>query len=136
MLSGFRNFIARGNVIDLAVAVVIGAAFGAVVTSLVTNIITPIIGIVLGDGAFEDLIFKINGSEFGYGAFINALISFIAIAAVIYFLVVAPLEALEKRRKGPEGAKTRPCPECLSDVPVAAKRCAFCTSELPAAPAT
>lgn len=130
MLSGFKNFIARGNVIDLAVAVVIGAAFGAVVTSLVTNIITPIIGIIIGDGAFNDQTFEINGSVFGYGAFINALISFLLIAAVIYFLVVAPLEAFEKRRKGPDAAKTRPCPECLSDVPVAATRCAFCTSEL------
>jgi large conductance mechanosensitive channel len=132
VLTGFKNFISRGNVVELAVAVVIGAAFGAVVTSLVADLITPIIGAILGESDFSGLTFEINGSEFRYGNFINALISFLIIAAAIYFLVVVPLEALERHRKGPEGAKTHPCPKCLSEVPVAATRCAFCTSEISA----
>jgi large conductance mechanosensitive channel len=141
MLRGFRDFIARGNVIDLAVAVVIGAAFGAVVTSLVEDLMTPLIAALIGEPDFAGLTFTINGSEFAYGSFLNALIAFLSVAAAIYFVIVVPLNAIERRRHGDEGAGTRDCPECLSAVPVAARRCAFCTSELPAvasaeAPAT
>lgn len=132
MLRGFRDFIARGNVIDLAVAVVIGTAFGAVVASLVADLITPLIAAVAGEPDFSELTFDINDSEFRYGSFVNALIAFLSVAAAIYFLIITPLNAVERRLHGPEGAKTRDCPHCLSAVPVAATRCAFCTSELPA----
>jgi large conductance mechanosensitive channel len=136
VIAGFRNFISRGNVVDLAVAVVIGAAFGAVVSSLVTDLITPLIGAIFGEPDFSGLTFTINGSEFTYGNFLNALISFLTIAAAIYFLVVAPMEKWQELRHGPKAAEKRPCPECLSEVPVPAKRCAFCTSELPPAETT
>lgn len=131
MLSGFRNFISRGSVVELAVAVVIGTAFGAVVTSLVADLITPLIGAIIGEPDFSGLSFTINGSEFTYGNFINALIAFLSVAAAIYFFVIVPLEKLDERRHGPQQAGPRECPECLSEVPAAAKRCAFCTSELP-----
>lgn len=130
MLSGFKNFISRGNVVELAVAVVIGAAFGAVVSSLVADLLTPVIGAIFGETDFSSLSFTINESEFRYGSFLNAIFSFIAVAAAIYYFVVAPLDAMERRRRGPEGASTRECPECLSEVSVAAKRCASCTSPL------
>lgn len=130
MLTGFKNFITRGNVIELAVAVVIGTAFGALVTSLVADLLTPLIGAVIGQPDFSGLTFTINGSTFTYGNFLNALIAFVSIAAAIYFLVVAPLEKLDELRHGPKQAGTRECPECLSEVPFAARRCAFCTSEL------
>jgi large conductance mechanosensitive channel len=133
VLAGFRNFISRGNIVELAVAVVIGTAFGAVVTSLVADLLTPIIGAVFGQQDFSGLTFSVNGSEFRYGNFLNAVIAFLTIAAAIYFFVVVPLEKLEERRHGPKQAGTRECPECLSEVPVAARRCAFCTSELPSA---
>ncbi len=131
MLTGFRNFITRGNVVELAVAVVIGTAFGAVVTSLVADLITPLIGAIIGEPDFSALSFEINGSKFTYGNFINALIAFLSVAAAVYFFVVLPLEKLDELRHGPKEAGTRECPECISEVPVAAKRCAFCTSELP-----
>lgn len=131
MLRGFRDFIARGNVIDLAVAVVIGVAFGVVVTSLVADLITPLIAAAFGEPDFSALSFTINGSELRYGSFVNALIAFLSVAAAIYFLVVTPINAIERHRHGPDGAKTRDCPFCVSPVPVAAQRCAFCTSELP-----
>ncbi len=132
MHKGFRDFILRGNVVDLAVAVVIGAAFGALVTSFVTNLITPLIAAIIGEPDFSALSFTINGSEFTYGAFINALISFLAIAAVIYFFVIQPLSALQDRLKPgkPVDTPTRSCPECQSDIPGTARRCAFCTSEV------
>ena len=132
MVNEFKQFILRGNVIDLAVAVVIGAAFGAIVTSLVENIITPIIGAVGGQPDFSGLSLTLNGSEIRYGAFLNALISFLIIAAVIFFLVVRPLNALMQRFKTepPVVSSTRECPYCLSSVPIKATRCAFCTSEL------
>lgn len=130
MFAGFRNFISRGNIVELAVAVVIGTAFGAVVTSLVADLITPIIGAVFGQQDFSDLTFTINGSEFRYGSFLNAVIAFLTIAAAIYFLVVVPLERIEERLHGPKEARTRECPECLSQVPTAARRCAFCTSPI------
>lgn len=130
MLAGFRGFISRGNIVELAVAVVIGTAFAAAVASLVADLITPLIGAIIGEPDFSGLTFTINDSEFTYGNFINALISFLSVAAAIYFFVVVPLERIEERRHGPEEAGTRECPECLSEVPRAAKRCAFCTTTL------
>jgi large conductance mechanosensitive channel len=135
MLKGFRDFILRGNVVDLAVAVVIGAAFGAMVTAFVANIITPLIAAVFGKQDFGNLMFTINGSEFKYGLFINAVVSFLLIAAVIYFVVVVPMNKmaeLRARGRAPEDPTTKQCPECLSEIPAAAHRCAFCTSEQPA----
>ena len=130
MLKGFRDFILKGNVVDLAVAVVIGAAFGAVVAALVENIVTPLIGAIIGEPSFGDLTFTINNSEFGYGNVINALITFVSIAAVIYFLVITPMNKVMDRLKPgkPVDAPVRACPECLSDIPAAASRCAFCTA--------
>ena len=135
MLTGFKRFMMRGNVIDLAVAVVIGAAFGAVVTALVKDLITPLIAAIVGKPDFSAIVFEINGSKFMIGDFINALVSFILIAAAIYFFVVVPVNALTARmRRGeaPPDPTTRKCPECLSEVPIAARRCAFCASSLSA----
>jgi large conductance mechanosensitive channel len=134
MLKGFRDFILRGNVIDLAVAFVIGAAFVAVVTAFVKDIITPLIAAIAGKPDFSGLTFTINNSKILYGSFINAVVSFLLIAAVIYFVVVAPLNRLAERRAKGQDPTTKECPECLSEVPAAAKRCPHCTSEL--APAT
>ncbi len=133
----FKEFLLRGNVIDLAVAVVIGAAFGAVVTAFVTNLITPLLGAIGGQPNFAEIAFEINGSTFGIGLFLNALISFVIIAAVIFFFVVKPMNLLiERSRRGPTpDPTTRKCPACLSDVPISATRCAFCTSDLPSAQA-
>ena len=130
MLKDFRTFILRGNLVDLAVAVVIGTAFGAVVTALVKDLVTPLIAAIGGEPDFSGLKFTINGSAFLYGEFLNALFAFLVIAAVIFFLVIKPLNALIERRKvdTPTDATTRTCPQCLSDIPIAAKRCAFCTS--------
>jgi len=133
MLKEFRQFIMRGSVVDLAVAVVIGAAFGAVVTAFVADIITPLIAAIFGKPSFSDLSFTINKSHFLYGAFFDALISFVTIAAAIFFFVVKPLNMLAARRAAgapPESPTTKACPECLSDIPIAARRCAFCTSEV------
>jgi large conductance mechanosensitive channel len=132
----FRQFLLRGNLVELAVAVVVGTAFNAVVQSLVKDIITPLIGALGGEPDFADLTFTINGSQFNYGNFINALLSFIIIAAVVFFLVVKPLSAFMARyRAEPAVAHvTRECPECLSEVPVEAKRCSFCTTEIGPAP--
>jgi large conductance mechanosensitive channel len=133
MLKEFRQFVLRGNVIDLAVAVVIGAAFGAVVTALVEDLVTPIVAAVGGKHDFSNLAFTINGSRFAYGDFINAVISFLIIAAAVFFLIVKPVNLLmERRRTEPDvDSDTRPCPECLSQIPAEARRCAFCTSEVP-----
>ena len=132
MLKGFRDFILRGNVVDLAVAVVIGAAFGAVVTAIVTGLVTPLIAAIIGEPSFADLSFTINGAEFLYGQVLNALISFLSIAAVIYFLVIQPMNLLQARLlpKKPVDKPLRTCPECESDIPVTARRCAFCTAEV------
>lgn len=132
MVSGFRDFILRGNVIDLAVAVVIGGAFGTIVTALVKDIITPLIGAIGGSPDFSGIFFTINGSKFMIGDFINALISFLIISAVIYFLVVLPMNALIKRFKKEEKVelKEKTCPYCLSQVPMKATRCKYCTSVL------
>jgi large conductance mechanosensitive channel len=131
-MSGFKKFILRGNVVDLAVGVVIGAAFTAVVQALVKSLITPLIGIFGGVPDFSELAFTINNSRFAIGEFINALLTFLIVAAVIYFFVVAPVNHLMERGKTsePVGPKTRECPECLSKIPVAARRCAFCTCEV------
>lgn len=130
MLKGFKQFILRGNVVDLSVGVVIGAAFSAVVTSLVANILTPIIGAIVKTPDFSSLMFTINGSKFMYGNFLNALISFIIVAATIYFFVVTPINTLIARSKkeAPLDPTTKKCPECLSEIPLEAKRCAYCTS--------
>jgi large conductance mechanosensitive channel len=135
MLKDFREFILRGNLVDLAVAVVIGVAFGAVITALVNDLITPLIAAIGGKQDFSNLTFTVNKSRFLYGAFVNALLSFVVIAAVVFFLVVRPVNALLKRFR-PEPAvdvTTRPCPYCVSEIPLAATRCAFCTSEVAAA---
>ncbi|HEX6788883.1 MAG TPA: large conductance mechanosensitive channel protein MscL [Gaiellaceae bacterium] len=128
----FREFLLRGNLVDMAVGIVIGVAFAAVVTALVGDIITPIIAAIGGQPNFNDLSFTINKSHFLYGAFIDSLISFVVIAAAVFFLVVKPVNALMARRKTepPVDATTRACPECLSEIPIAARRCAFCTAEV------
>ena len=130
MLKGFKEFILRGNVVDLAVAVVIGVAFGAVVTAFVKDLITPLIAAIFGQTDFSALTFTINKSQFFYGSFINAVISFVLIAAAIYFVVVAPMNAVAARRAKGEDPTTRECPECLSEIPIGARRCSHCTSEL------
>jgi large conductance mechanosensitive channel len=134
MLTEFKQFILRGNVIDLAVAVVIGAAFGAIVTSLVENIITPIIGALGGQPDFSGLSFELNNSEIRYGAFLNALLSFLIIAAVIFFAVVKPMNAImtRMRTEPTPDPLTGKCPFCLSEVQVGATRCPFCTQEITA----
>lgn len=131
-IKGFRDFILRGNVVDLAIAVVIGAAFAAVVKALITDFITPLISAIFGGkGAFGDLHFTIHNSVFAYGDFINNVIVFVVIAAIVYFFVVVPVGQLMARflPATPEPAPTKECRECLSLIPVAATRCAFCTVE-------
>jgi large conductance mechanosensitive channel len=135
MFKGFRQFLFRGNVIDLAVAVVIGAAFGAVVSALVKDLLTPLIAAVVGKPDFSAFTFDVNGSKFLYGDFINAVISFVLIAAAVYFFVVVPVNALTARMhrgEAPPDPTTKKCPECLSEVPIAARKCAHCTSALAA----
>ena len=127
MLKGFRDFILRGNVVDLAVAVVIGVAFTAVVTALVTDILNPLIAAIVGKPDFSYLVANVHGGVVKYGLFINSLISFLIVSAVIYFGVVMPLERLLARFKKPVPAATKACPQCLSDIPVAARRCSHCT---------
>jgi large conductance mechanosensitive channel len=133
-MNGFKRFLMRGNVVDLAVAVVIGAAFGAVVTAFVKDLITPLIAAVAGKPDFSALALTINGSRFPVGDFLNALVSFLMVATAIYFFVVAPMNALAERRKrgeAPADPTTKRCPECLSEIPIGARRCAHCTSALP-----
>ena len=132
MLKEFRQFILRGNLVDLAVAVVIGTAFTAVVSALVADLITPLIAAIGGEPNFDGLTFTINGSEFRYGHFLNALLTFLLVAAVIFFLVLKPVNALMNRMRTepPTEEETRQCPECLSGIPSAARRCAFCTAEV------
>jgi large conductance mechanosensitive channel len=135
-VKGFRDFLLRGNLVDLAVAVVIGAAFGALVAAMVSDLVTPIIAAIGGKPDFSNLSFSINNSKFLYGHFLNALITFTTIAAVVYFFVVKPFSTLlERLMPKKEVGPTRECPECLSDIPVAARRCSFCTSEVGPAPA-
>jgi len=131
MLSGFGKFLMRGNVVDLAVAVVIGGAFGAIVTSLVKDLITPLIAAIFGKPDFSAIAFEINGSKFAIGDFINAIVTFLLIATAIYFFVVVPMNSITTRFKKPDEAPAlRECDECLSEVPAAAKRCKFCTAAL------
>jgi large conductance mechanosensitive channel len=130
MLKGFRDFILRGNVIDLAVAVVIGASFNSVVTSLVKDIITPLIAAIGGKHDFSNIYFTMNNSKFMIGDFVNALISFLIMAAVIYFFVITPMNRVMARFKRGEKLDSADiaCPECLSLIPLKAKRCKFCTA--------
>ena len=130
MVKEFREFILRGNLVDLAVAVVIGTAFGALVTALVRDLITPLIAAIGGEPDFSGLTFTINESRFLYGDFINALVAFLIIAAVVFFFVVKPVNALMARFQPAPAVdvKTRACPECVSDIPFSATRCAFCTA--------
>jgi large conductance mechanosensitive channel len=132
VIKEFRQFLLRGNVVDLAVAVVIGVAFGAVVTAFVADLITPLIAAIFGKPSFSGLSFTINGSQFLYGEFLNAVLSFVLVAAAIFFVVVKPMNALAARRARAEDPTTRDCPECLSEIPLAARRCAYCTVELQA----
>jgi len=133
-MRGFRAFLLRGNVVDLAVAVVIGAAFGVVITAFVKDLVTPLIAAIGGKPDFGGLYFTINKSRFLYGDFFNALIAFVIIAAVIYFFVVSPYTLfIERSRKQPPAdPTTKKCTECLSEIPKDARRCAFCTSPQPA----
>jgi large conductance mechanosensitive channel len=133
VLKEFRDFILRGNVVDLAVAVVIGAAFTQVVNAVVADLITPLIGAITGgDEFFASKSFSINGSEFLYGDLINHVITFVVVAAVVFFAVVKPLNTVMARLRPerPVDEPTHPCPECLSEIPRAARRCAFCTAEV------
>ena len=130
-MSGFRKFLMRGNLIELAVAVVIGVAFNAVIQALISDIITPLIAAIAGKPNFGALTFTINHSKFSYGSFINALLSFVIIAAVVYFLIVSPTARVMARVDRNKEASTRQCPQCLSDIPVGATRCMYCTSEVP-----
>src|SRR3974377_1397808 len=131
MLKGFRQFIFRGNVVDLAVAVVIGAAFGAMVTAFVKDVLTPLIAALVGKPDFSGLKLTTNHSEILYGDFLNALVAFLLVAAAIYFFIIAPMNALTARlRRGeaPPDPTSKKCPECLSEIPIAARRCAHCAS--------
>ena len=133
MLKGFKEFLLRGNVVDLAVAVVIGGAFGAVVTALVKDLITPLIAAIVGKPDFSAMSFTVNASQFLIGDFINAIVAFLLVATAIYFFVVTPMNMMQARRKrgdAPVDPTTKKCPECLSEVPIAARRCAFCAQPL------
>jgi len=130
MLDGFKKFILRGNVVDMAVGVVVGAAFGAVVTELTKAFLTPLIALLVGKADYSSLKFTVSGTTFVFGEFINAAISFLLIAAVVYFLVVVPLNWLMvrmRKQQAPARPTTKKCPECLSEIPIAARRCAHCT---------
>jgi large conductance mechanosensitive channel len=130
-VKGFRAFINRGNLISLAIAIVVGTAFTAMVTALVADIITPLIAAIAGKPNFANLHFTVHKSTFLYGSFFNAVLSFLIIAAVVYYLIVAPSVKLSARLTRNAEATTRDCPECLSTIPIAASRCMYCTSEVP-----
>jgi large conductance mechanosensitive channel len=134
MLKGFRDFILRGNVVDLAVAVVIGAAFSAIVNSLVSDLINPAIAAIVHKPDFSYLVWQVHGGKIKYGNFLNAAIQFLLVASSVYFFVVLPLNALLKRfhPAQAEPPKTRPCPQCLSDIPLAATRCSHCAQPVSA----
>jgi len=132
MAGGFRQFLLRGNVVDLAVGVVVGAAFGGVVTAFTKDLLTPLIAAVAGKPDFSAIQFTINGSKFPVGDFVNAAVSFVIVAAAVYYLVVLPINALvsRARKEPPADPTTQKCPQCLSEIPLGAKKCAFCTSAL------
>ena len=131
-MKDFREFLLRGNLVDMAVGIVIGVAFAAVVTAFVANLVTPLIAAIGGEPNFADLKFHVNGSTFTYGAFLNALLSFLIIAAVVFFFVVKPVNRLMARRRTEPDVEqeTKDCPHCLSAIPLGASRCAFCTSDV------
>jgi large conductance mechanosensitive channel len=133
MLDGFKKFILRGNVVDLAVGVVIGAAFGGVVTAFTKDLLTPLIAALIGKPDFSSVGFKIGETAFPVGDFINAIVSFLLVAGAVYFFVILPLNALMARLNPAKEAAptTKPCPECLSDIPIEAKRCAHCSQPVP-----
>jgi len=135
VLKGFKQFLLRGNVVDMGVGIVIGASFGAVVTGFVKDLLTPFIAALVKQPDFSALTFTINGSKFLYGEFINALVSFVIIAAAIYFFVVLPVNALvaRSRKEAPADPTTKKCGECLSEIPIDARRCAFCGQSVAAA---
>lgn len=131
MLKGFKEFLFRGNVVDLAVAVIIGGAFGTLVSALVKDLLTPLIAALVGKPNFSGLTFTVNASQFLYGDFINAVVAFVLAGAAVYFLVVVPMKAIATRMSKPGTATpsaTRPCPECLNEIPIRARRCGHCTS--------
>jgi len=132
MLKGFKQFILRGNVVDLAVGVVIGASFGSIVTALVKDLITPLIGAIAKTPDFSGLFFTINGSKFMYGDFLNSLISFLLVAVAVYFFVITPINFLisKSKKEAPADPSSKKCPECLSEIPIGATRCAYCTTKL------
>jgi large conductance mechanosensitive channel len=133
MLKGLQQFLLRGNVLDLAVAVVMGGAFGAVVNAMVKDLLTPFIAALIGQPDFSAMAFTINGSKFPIGELVNAIVSFVLVGSAVYFFVVVPMNALTARMRRGEPAPdptTKKCPECLSEVPLAARRCAFCTTSL------
>lgn len=135
MLKGFKEFMLKGNVVELAVAVVMGAAFGSVVSAFVKDLMTPLIAAIVGKPSFEHLQFTLNHSVFLYGDLLNAIISFLLVGAAVYFFVVVPMKALLARTTKPEAPPaptTKKCPECLSEIPLEAKRCAHCTTLLAA----
>ncbi len=132
-MSGFKQFLLRGNVVDMAVGIVIGAAFGTVVSSFVKDLLTPFIAAIVSKPDFSGIAFEIRGSKFLIGDFVNAIISFLLIAAAVYYAVVLPVNALVARvsEQPPAAPTTKKCPECISEIPIGAKRCAFCTAPLP-----
>lgn len=132
MLKGFKQFLLRGNVVDMAVGIVIGAAFGTVVSGFVKDLLTPLIAAVVKKPDFSAFTFTLNGSKFLYGDFVNALISFVIVAAAVYFFVVVPMNTLiaRMRKEPPADPTTKKCPECKSEISIDAKRCAFCTSQV------
>jgi|SRR5215469_4685199 len=133
-MNGFKQFLLRGNVVDMAVGIVVGAAFGTVVASFVKDLMTPFIAAIVRKPDFSGIAFQINGSKFMIGDFVNSIISFVLIAAAVYYAVVLPVNALvaRERKQPPPDPTTKKCPECISEIPIQAKKCAFCTTQLPA----
>ncbi len=129
MFKGFRDFILRGNVVDLAVAVILGAAFNAIVTSLVADVLNPLIAATIGKPDFSSVVLNVGGGVIKVGNFFNATVSFLIVAIVVYLAIVLPMNAMQARMKKPEAAAaptTKNCPECLSEIPLAARRCSHC----------